>query len=68
MYTTNSKDFLKDSSFKKYIKTHYKPILDIANILYEKILKQVQNDILFSSQKNTPYYDVSKMSPGITEV
>jgi len=49
--TTNSEDFLKDSSFKKYIKTHYKPILDIANILYEKILKQVQNDILFSSPK-----------------
>ena len=49
--TTNSEDFLKDSSFKKYIKTHYKPILDIADILYEKILKQVQNDIIFSSPK-----------------
>ena len=39
--TTNSEDFLKDSNFKKYIKTHYKPILDIVDTLYEKILKQV---------------------------
>jgi hypothetical protein len=49
--TNNSGNFLNDLSFKKYIKTHYEPILDIANSLYEKILNVVQDDVLFSSPK-----------------
>jgi hypothetical protein len=49
--TNNSGNFLNDLSFKKYIKTHYEPILDITNSLYEKILNVVQDDVLFSSPK-----------------
>ncbi len=49
--TSNSANFLNDTSFKKYIKTHYECILDIANIFYEKIIKIIQKEVLISSSK-----------------
>ena len=35
----NSEDFLDDASLNNYIQTHYEPILDTADMLYDKILK-----------------------------
>jgi DNA-binding CsgD family transcriptional regulator len=47
----NSEDFLSDVFLKKYIQTHYEPILDTAEMLYDKILKIVQNHISRSLPK-----------------
>jgi hypothetical protein len=49
--TSNSANFLNDIPFKKYIKTHYECIIDIANIFYEKIIKIIKKEVLFSSSK-----------------
>ena len=47
----NSEDFLNDVSLNNYIQTHYEPILDTADMLYNKILKIVQNNISRSLPK-----------------
>ena len=49
--TSNSANFLNDIPFKKYIKTHYECIIDIANIFYEKIIKIIKKEVRFSSSK-----------------
>jgi hypothetical protein len=47
----NSEDFLNDVSFMNYIQTHYEPIFDTAEMLFNKILKIVQNRISRSLPK-----------------
>ncbi len=47
----NSEDFLNDVSLKNYIQTHYEPIFDTAEMLFNKILKIVQNRISRSLPK-----------------
>jgi hypothetical protein len=48
----NSEDFLNDVSLNNYIQTHYEPILDTADMLYNKILKIVQNNISRYQKRN----------------
>ncbi len=47
----NSEGSVDDALIKNYIQTHYKQILDTAGMLYDKILKRVQNHTSRSSQK-----------------
>ena len=49
--TDNSEGSVDDALIKNYIQTHYEQILDTADMLYDKILKRVQNHTSRSSQK-----------------